>query len=65
MRFPVFADALVRSTRALLLTKIAERVNVDFWDEPAANTAETAGWLALGALFYKGWTRPHANGSSH
>jgi predicted NBD/HSP70 family sugar kinase len=64
MRFPVFADAIVRSTRSLLLATIAERVNVDFWDEPAANTAETAGWLALAAIFYRGWTSPHANGSS-
>jgi predicted NBD/HSP70 family sugar kinase len=64
MRFPVFADALVRSTRSLLLATIAERVNIDFWDEPATNTAETAGWLALAAIFYRGWTSPHANGSA-
>jgi hypothetical protein len=64
MRFPVFADALVRSTRSLLLATIAERVSVDFWDEPATNTAETAGWLALAAIFYRGWTSPHANDSA-
>jgi predicted NBD/HSP70 family sugar kinase len=63
MRFPAFADALVRSTRGLLLANIGERVNIDFWDEPAANTAETAGWLALAALFYRGWTRPRSSSS--
>ena len=64
MRYPVFADSLVRSTRSLLLTKIADRVNIDFWDEPTTNTAETAGWIALAALFYKGWTVPDSNSSA-
>ncbi|CAN5616437.1 ROK family transcriptional regulator [soil metagenome] len=62
VRAPKFIDALIRSTRSLLLSKIADRVSVDLWDEPAANTAETAGWLALAALFYKGWTTAKAQG---
>jgi predicted NBD/HSP70 family sugar kinase len=58
MRHPKFADLLVRSIRSLLLNELADRVGFDLWDQPAVNTAETAGWLGLAALFYEGWTTP-------
>jgi glucokinase len=54
-RSPAFADALVRMTRAGALTALADRVKIDLWDEPAAGSAETAGWLALADLFFGGW----------
>jgi len=64
VRAPQFINALIRSTRSLLLSKIADRVSIDLWDEPTANTAETASWLALAALFYKGWTTAQAKGAA-
>jgi predicted NBD/HSP70 family sugar kinase len=54
-RSPAFADALVRQIRSGALTELADRVKIDFWDEPAAGSAETAGWLALANLFFGGW----------
>ena len=55
MRSPAFCDALVRLIRAGVLAELADRVKIDFWDEPAAGSAETAGWLALAELFFGGW----------
>ena len=54
-RFPAFSDALVRMIRGSVLAELADRVKIDFWDEPAAGSAETAGWLALADLFFGGW----------
>jgi predicted NBD/HSP70 family sugar kinase len=54
-RSPAFSDVLVRLTRTGVLTELADRVKFDFWDEPAAGSAETAGWLALADLFFGGW----------
>ncbi len=54
-RSPAFADALVRMIRSSVLVELADRVRIDFWDEPAAGSAETAGWLALAELFFGGW----------
>lgn len=56
-RYPRFTDLLIRVTRSLLLTEIADRVSIDLWDQPAINTGETAAWLALASLFYEGWAR--------
>lgn len=52
-----FTSLLVRSVRGLLLVQLADRVHIDLWDQPALNTAETAGWLALASLYRDGWTR--------
>ena len=54
-RHPALSDALVRLVRAGVLAELADRVKIDFWDEPAAGSAETAGWLALAELFFGGW----------
>ncbi len=51
-----FTTLLVRSIRSLLLVQLADRVHIDLWDQPALNTAETAGWLALASLYRKGWS---------
>ncbi len=50
-----FASLLIRSVRSLLLVQLADRVHIDLWDQPAINTAETAGWLALASLYREGW----------
>jgi predicted NBD/HSP70 family sugar kinase len=55
-RNPEFTSLLVRSIRSLLLVQLADRVHIDLWDQPALNTAETAGWLALASLYRKGWS---------
>ena len=57
MRHTAFTSLLVRSIRSLLLVQLADRVHIDLWDQPALNTAETAGWLALASLYRDGWTR--------
>jgi predicted NBD/HSP70 family sugar kinase len=54
-RSMAFGDALLRQIRSNVLTELADRVRIDFWDEPAAGSAETAGWLALANLFFGGW----------
>jgi predicted NBD/HSP70 family sugar kinase len=60
VRNPVFTALLVRSIRSLLLVQLADRVHIDLWDQPAINTAETAGWLALASLYREGWARTTA-----
>ena len=54
-RFNSFNDALVRKLRGSILVELADRVKIDFWDEPAAGSAETAAWLGLADLFFGGW----------
>jgi predicted NBD/HSP70 family sugar kinase len=57
IRNTAFTSLLVRSIRSLLLVQLADRVHIDLWDQPALNTAETAGWLALASLYRDGWAR--------
>ncbi len=57
VRNPEFTSLLVRSIRNLLLVQLADRVHIDLWDQPALNTAETAGWLALASLYRDGWAK--------
>ena len=57
VRNPAFTALLVRSIRSLLLVQLADRVHIDLWDQPALNTAETAGWLALASLYREGWAQ--------
>ncbi len=54
-RYPVFSDALLRLVRRRLLTGIVDRIQIDLWDQPGADNGETAGWLALAALYRDGW----------
>ncbi len=54
-RYPIFCDHLVRGVRRLLLAALVDRVRVDYWDQPLAHSAETAGWLAIASLFWDGW----------
>lgn len=52
-----FADVLVRQIRGGVLNELADRVKIDFWDEPDAGSSETAGWLALAEFFFGGWRK--------
>ena len=56
-RFPAFGDTLLRLTRAMVLPQLADRVQLDLWDEPGAGSAETAAWLAMAELLWGGWNQ--------
>ena len=58
VRHPAFAERLVELTRERMLRELANLVKVDLWGQGVAQTAETAGWLALASIYYEGWTRP-------
>jgi predicted NBD/HSP70 family sugar kinase len=51
-----FCDRLLREVRRGILFELADRVRIDLWDQPGAVSAETAGWLALAALYQEGWS---------
>lgn len=57
-RNPAFGDALVRTTRSMVLPQLVDRVRFDLWDEPGTGSAETAAWLAMAELLYGGWNQP-------
>ena len=50
-----FAKAMVDSIAKRVLDVIAQRVQIEIWDQPAANPSESAGWLALANFYYQGW----------
>lgn len=53
--YSTFADAIVDSVRGQMLAELASRVAIDVWDQPASQSAENAGWLALASLYCDGW----------
>ena len=54
-RHTSFTRQLTQAVRGKVLGAIMERERIDVWDQPAARSAETAGWLALASLYYEGW----------
>jgi hypothetical protein len=54
-RHTSFTRQLTQAVRNKVLGAIMERERIDVWDQPAARSAETAGWLALASLYYEGW----------
>jgi predicted NBD/HSP70 family sugar kinase len=54
-RHHAFTKRLTSAIRERVLGEIMERMRIDVWDQPAARSAETAGWLALASLYYEGW----------
>jgi len=54
-RHQTFADAIVDSVRGQMLAELAARVAIDVWDQPATQSAENAGWLAMASLYCEGW----------
>jgi hypothetical protein len=62
-RHPLFAEALFRQVRDMVLPQLVDRVKLDLWDEPDAGTAETAAWLAMAELLYGGWNQSEPAGA--
>lgn len=55
MRYPQFAQAMVSAIRSRILPELAQRVQIELWQQVAGQMAETAGWLGLANLFLDGW----------
>jgi len=51
VRYGAFTALLGRELNAGLLPGIAGKVRLDWWDQAAATSAETAAWLALAAIY--------------
>ena len=51
------ANHLVQLVRGGARLELAERLKIDFWDEPAPGGGETAGWLALAEICIGGWKK--------
>jgi len=56
-RYPKFTQTLFTQVRTRLLVELAGRVRLDHWDQPQAQSAETAGWLALASVYHPDWMR--------
>ena len=54
-RHAAFTTALANQTREQVLPGLAERLEIDTWDQPEAGSAENAAWLAMAELLYGGW----------
>lgn len=52
-----FGETVLRLTHAMVLPQLADRVQLDLWDEPGAGSAETAAWLAMAELLWGGWNQ--------
>lgn len=52
-----FTSTLIEQVRSRVFVELAQRVRFDVWNQPVAQSAETAGWLALAALYREGWNR--------
>jgi predicted NBD/HSP70 family sugar kinase len=55
VRHETFSGPLIRQIRGMLLSELADRVRIDLWDQPAFQSAETAGWAALASLYTDAW----------
>jgi predicted NBD/HSP70 family sugar kinase len=55
LRYEALSVPLVRQIRGMLLSELADRVRIDLWDQPAFQSAETAGWAALANLYTDAW----------
>lgn len=54
-RHSAFTKRLTTAVQERMLGELRDRARIDVWDQPAARSAETAGWLALASLYYEGW----------
>jgi predicted NBD/HSP70 family sugar kinase len=52
-----FIEALVCQVRSRVFVELAQRVRIEVWNPPAAQSAQTAGWLALASLYRENWNR--------
>jgi predicted NBD/HSP70 family sugar kinase len=58
-----FTEALLQAIRSRVMVELAGRVQFDCWDQAATRAGETAGWLALAALYYPEWTKTILSGA--
>jgi predicted NBD/HSP70 family sugar kinase len=65
VRYEAFSVPLMRHIRGMLLSELADRVRIDLWDQPAFQSAETAGWTALASLYTDAWPSTKTNGNQH
>ena len=56
VRFPTFVRLLQPLVQHAMLPELQKRVRIDWWDEPCVQSASSAGWLGLAALYGDGWT---------
>jgi len=56
-RYQPFMTALLREIRSRVMIELVGRVQFHHWDQAAAATAETAGWLGLAAVYYPNFSR--------
>ena len=56
-RYRPFINELLRAIRFRVMVELVGRVQFDFWDQAATGAGETAGWLALAAVYYPEWTK--------
>ena len=54
-RHASFTAAVSAQTRALVLPGLADRLQIDTWDQASTGSAENAAWLAMAELLYGGW----------
>ena len=52
-----FKESLMLAVRSHVMAALADRVQFHYWDQAATEAGETAGWLALAAIYYPGWAR--------
>jgi predicted NBD/HSP70 family sugar kinase len=64
VRYEAFSASLIRQIRGMLLSELADRVRIDLWDQPAFQSAETAGWAALANLYTDTWNSTTMNRDS-
>lgn len=56
-RYTPFIDALMRAIRSRVMVELVGRVQFHYWDQAATAAGETAGWLALAAVYYPEWAK--------
>jgi predicted NBD/HSP70 family sugar kinase len=61
VRYEAFSALLIQKIRGMLLSELVDRVRIDLWDQPAFQSAETAGWTALASLYTDAWTSTKPN----
>jgi predicted NBD/HSP70 family sugar kinase len=52
---PMALEAVMSSIRDQTLSALANRIQMQFWDQPALRSSEMAGWLALASIYRQGW----------
>jgi len=55
VRYGGFTQNLLTRIKAMMLQELTDRTRIDMWDQPASQSAETAGWGALASLFTDAW----------